>query len=789
MAVNEGNIHYVEFRGDTAQLRKEIDLLSSKLNELSRATSIQTASVAGNTKNMASSMSFSFGTITRALAGAGIVIGIQQIGVALKEMIGATAEMETVRTTFRVFTGSVETADQVLSQLKKSALESPLNFQDFVQGARTLMGYGVTADQVTGIVKQLGDISGGSADRFQRLSLAFGQVVGAGRLMGQEARQMINAGFNPLQFIAEKTGKSMAQLSTEMKNGQISVQDVADAFKTATSEGGRFYGLSQEITNTLGGQFNKLKESLFFLGAELGAEFVKSFNIKGAIEDFGKAIELIKPSLINLFQTIGNSQLFETFSKLVGLLPPILELLTQIAGTLFAIVDYFAELIVSGVDSFFGIFKIKTSDANDELERMNDNVKKLIPEVNTLTNNELIKKVFDIESLKNNQSDAYRIMQQGKIDMTNFTNGIKKENEKAKEEIATPFNTTPPGEKDAKDILEKNVRTLVAKLRNASKEVNDAIDEINKPFIEAYKSIGKYITGIYTEIEKYSVKKNLGQRGLDIFNLAENFNKQITLAKMYGYSTIDITHAYESQVNLISTKYRDENFKNAKDHADRMIGVVQKQAQAQSDIMMKLSGVSGKVNLDQLVDNTILTRFETFTSSLYATVNDFAQQTPALFGQALGEMLVDSVSFSDAIDNLGSIMLGAFGKLLQQLGSALITLGVSSEAFQKAIEKMFIPGNPGSGVAAIVAGTALVAAGAAFSKLASASGASKSSGSKVAGSLQRTMASGQTYQYGGANYSMQSIKLSIDLTGSITASPTGYNISKQYETIARVTGR
>ena len=50
-------------------------------------------------------------------------------------------------------------------------------------------------------------------------------------------------------------------------------------------------------------------------------------------------------------------------------------------------------------------------------------------------------------------------------------------------------------------------------------------------------------------------------------------------------------------------------------------------------------------------------------------------------------------------------------------------------------------------------------------------------------------ASGSNYAMGGSSYSAQSVRLSIDLTGSITSTQTGYQINKSLETVLRVTGR
>ena len=82
--------------------------------------------------------------------------------------------------------------------------------------------YKLSAENVTKDLQILGDISGGNSERMKYLTLAFSQAGSAGKLMGQDLLQMVNAGFNPLQVISEKTGRSMGDLRKDMEKGKIS---------------------------------------------------------------------------------------------------------------------------------------------------------------------------------------------------------------------------------------------------------------------------------------------------------------------------------------------------------------------------------------------------------------------------------------------------------------------------------------------------------------------------------------------------------------------------------------
>lgn len=163
-----------------------------------------------------------------------------------KEIINVRGEVQMLEKSFNVLLGSESAAMRMLADIKQYAVESPLSLSGVSNAAQTLLGFNIEAERVIPIIKQIGDISMGNQERFKSLILAFSQMSSAGRLMGQDLLQMINAGFNPLQVIAEKTGKSMAQLKKDMEAGAISSETVADAFRQVTEAGGKFYGMTQQ---------------------------------------------------------------------------------------------------------------------------------------------------------------------------------------------------------------------------------------------------------------------------------------------------------------------------------------------------------------------------------------------------------------------------------------------------------------------------------------------------------------------------------------------------------------
>ena len=198
-------------------------------------------------------------------------------GMGLKELAGkivsVRAEFESMETSLKVLLGgSEERLDAIMGQIKEYALASPLNTKDMVGAVQMMTSFGIEAEKSIDYLKAIGDISMGDTGRFNSLALAFSQMSAAGKLMGQDLNQMINAGFNPLEEIARKTGKSIGELKNEMSKGAISSKMVQDAFISATSAGGKFFGMADEGSKTLNGQISMLGESFDMMFNEIGSK-------------------------------------------------------------------------------------------------------------------------------------------------------------------------------------------------------------------------------------------------------------------------------------------------------------------------------------------------------------------------------------------------------------------------------------------------------------------------------------------------------------------------------------
>lgn len=137
-----------------------------------------------------------------------------------------------------------------LNQGLTSYAQDSIYGNEVYQNAQTMLGFGVSAKEVLPDIKMLGDVAMGDANKLGFLSLAFSQVQAAGKLTGQDLLQFINAGFNPLKEIADKTKLSFGDLKEAMSDGAISADMVKAAFQSATGPGGRFFEMTKKIAET-----------------------------------------------------------------------------------------------------------------------------------------------------------------------------------------------------------------------------------------------------------------------------------------------------------------------------------------------------------------------------------------------------------------------------------------------------------------------------------------------------------------------------------------------------------
>ncbi len=265
---------------DKERLSYAITLDTAQLEASAKRASNEFKSMGGNIENESKRIDSAMRTIGTAAAAYFSVTALTNFA---RSVVQVRGEIESLEISFATLLGSTDKAKELFGAIRDFEVKTPMTLEPLAKGAQTLLGFGVAAEKVMPILKQIGDISMGNADRFQSLVLAFAQASANGKLMGQDLLQMINAGFNPLNQMSKDTGKSIAELRDEMSRGAISAEDMEKAFAAATAEGGQFYGMLEKQSEGVNGALSNLEGAWNSMLNEIGSSqqnvFVSGVNL------------------------------------------------------------------------------------------------------------------------------------------------------------------------------------------------------------------------------------------------------------------------------------------------------------------------------------------------------------------------------------------------------------------------------------------------------------------------------------------------------------------------------
>lgn len=273
------------------------------------------------------------GAVTAAL-GAGVVAGVKY-----------NASIESYQTSFEVMTGSAEKAAEVIDRLKKVGASTPFELPDLADTTQLLMNYGFSADEAMDKMMMFGDISQGSAEKMSRIATAYGQMSSAGKVSLEDVKQMIEAGFNPLQEISESTGESMSSLYDRISKGTISVDKITASMQRATSEGGKYFQSMEKQSQTFSGLISTLKDN----AQQLLGEVVKPIS-DGLTESLLPAAISAIEQLTKGFEENGVSGMIQAAGNIVsGLFTGITENAPSLISTGFELLNQFLLGIATGI--------------------------------------------------------------------------------------------------------------------------------------------------------------------------------------------------------------------------------------------------------------------------------------------------------------------------------------------------------------------------------------------------------------------------------------------------------
>lgn len=229
---------------------KQVDNLSKKMGDAD-----------GASKNLNDGFTVLKGTMANLASQA-----ISKVVDGFKELVGGAVDyqksMEFYTTSFTVMTGSADKAGETVKKLADIGATTPFDMPQLADATSLLMNFGFSADDAVDSMMMLGDISQGNADKLNTIARAYGKMNSAQKVTLENINMMIDAGFNPLQEISEKTGESMQSLYDRISKGKMSVDEITESMKRSTSEGGKYFQSMDAQSQTLDGRLSTLSDTI-----------------------------------------------------------------------------------------------------------------------------------------------------------------------------------------------------------------------------------------------------------------------------------------------------------------------------------------------------------------------------------------------------------------------------------------------------------------------------------------------------------------------------------------------
>lgn len=177
-------------------------------------------------------------------------------------LIGSNAEMEQYTTSLEVMLGSASKASAMIEKMREFAAKTPLTLENVISGGSLLMSYGVDESNLIDTMTKLGDLASGNAEKMDRITLAYGQMLAKGKVTGEELMQMTEAGV-PLQTaLAESIGVTGEEFSKMVSKGEVGIDDLNKAITGLTTGNGKFAGMMEKQSQTMQGMLSTLQDNV-----------------------------------------------------------------------------------------------------------------------------------------------------------------------------------------------------------------------------------------------------------------------------------------------------------------------------------------------------------------------------------------------------------------------------------------------------------------------------------------------------------------------------------------------
>ena len=328
MATEVNNILF-KLQADTAQLRSEFDKLNTGIKGIQANTKAAETGLKGLKSTIAGAAA-AFGGLS--IAGASIDFA--------KGAIKAVADYEAVQISLETFLGSATAAKELFAELEQFSIKTPFTPEQVNNAAKSLLAFGEPVEGLQTTLSRIGDVASATGKDFNELSVIYGKARVQGTLFAEDINQLTEAGVPVIQLFADQLGVSAGEVKKLGSEGKISFANLEQAFTTLTSEGGRFFGLTEELSQSTAGRLSTLEGNWAQLQRTIGDGLLPVFELLteaafGIIEGLTRLPSFIEENRRTFILLAGAVGIYVTAQKAAA----IAQLRTELSAKRALVVD------------------------------------------------------------------------------------------------------------------------------------------------------------------------------------------------------------------------------------------------------------------------------------------------------------------------------------------------------------------------------------------------------------------------------------------------------------------
>ena len=198
-------------------------------------------------------------------------IAISAVKKASSAIIELAWNLEQAEVAFSTMLWSEEKATQMLNELSDFAKKTPFELTGIRESAKQLLAMWIDAEDMMSTLKSLWDVSAWLSVGLDRLALNYWQVATQWHLTWLELKDFRKMGVPLVAELAKNLWKTEAEIENMVSKWQVSFEDVTNAFRTMTSEWGKFDNLMDAQSKTFQWMVSNLKDSFASMWESIGS--------------------------------------------------------------------------------------------------------------------------------------------------------------------------------------------------------------------------------------------------------------------------------------------------------------------------------------------------------------------------------------------------------------------------------------------------------------------------------------------------------------------------------------